>query len=415
MDIPAQLLDEVRQQSEQSDPPVKAAALLHFARVLAKVDPDEALRTLERGIALAKEIPEPEGTPLLRQAAYLAAAVSPPHALRLMPAVSGEYSHCAEFALYNMVDHGHLADAVSYLTDPPANQRYPYGAAQQAFGRSRGDEETQRKILRGAIHAWRGASTGYWPHGFEHLFVHCWKVLPAPEATEVVRAIVERIITEPDGKISARFSSPGKAVKFSSTRESRLFQIFGALRQLDPELADSLCRTHKQLAKAAEVYPRGHHEDFEALSAERREQKPAARCEQPDLMTVDGRWRLLPMPEALRTNFKEPFDAALRLYACDTDQANPNGAPRECWPSTDEFRNILYKAGQHQGRGAAVHLDRIPDPDLRLLAQIELLAAMAGLPQLSGLRIPPRSTATGRLSGLAGFLLRGRIHGRVGW
>jgi hypothetical protein len=54
-----------------------------------------------------------------------------------------------------------------------------------------------------------------------------------------------------------------------------------------------------------------------------------------------------------------------------------------------EFRNILYKAGQHEGRAAARYLDRIPDRDLRLFAQIELIAAIAALPQFSGLTIPP--------------------------
>ena len=62
------------------------------------------------------------------------------------------------------------------------------------------------------------------------------------------------------------------------------------------------------------------------------------------------------MPEALKTDFREPFKAALRLYAKDTDPANPNQAPKECWPSTNEFRNILYKAGQHQGLAAEKHL-----------------------------------------------------------
>ena len=59
------------------------------------------------------------------------------------------------------------------------------------------------------------------------------------------------------------------------------------------------------------------------------------------------------MPKALKTQFREPFDEALRLYARDTDPANPNLAPRECWPSAMEFRNILYKAGQHEGHAAA--------------------------------------------------------------
>jgi hypothetical protein len=96
------------------------------------------------------------------------------------------------------------------------------------------------------------------------------------------------------------------------------------------------------------------------------------------------------MPKALTTAFKEPFDEALRLYERDTDPANPNLAPRECWPSAMELRNILYKAGHHEGHAAARHLDRIPDLDLRLFAQIELIAGAKGLPQFGGLSISPR-------------------------
>ena len=102
-----------------------------------------------------------------------------------------------------------------------------------------------------------------------------------------------------------------------------------------------------------------------------------------------GHSRLLPIPEALRTEFREPFEEALRLYALDTDSDNPNQAPRECWPSAMEFRNILFKAGRHEGRAAARYLDRIPDRDLRLFAQIELVAGDAGLPQFGGMTIPP--------------------------
>ena len=159
------------------------------------------------------------------------------------------------------------------------------------------------------------------------------------------------------------------------------------VHRLDLELADALCREYRQLAKAVAAFPRGYGEVPEAPVAENREETPAKACEQPDLMTVDGRFRLLPMPEALKTNFREPFAAALRLYARDTDSESPNQAPKECWPSAMEMRNILYKAGQHQGLQAAKHLDRIPDRDLRLFAQIEMIAAIACLPQLGGLAI----------------------------
>src|SRR5262249_1628624 len=50
---------------------------------------------------------------------------------------------------------------------------------------------------------------------------------------------------------------------------------------------------------------------------------------------------------------------------------------------------ILYQAGRYEGRAAVKYLARIPDPTLRLFAQIELAAALAGLPQLGGRTITP--------------------------
>jgi hypothetical protein len=104
-----------------------------------------------------------------------------------------------------------------------------------------------------------------------------------------------------------------------------------------------------------------------------------------DDLVVIGDSTQMPIAEALATDFEAAFRVALDTFAKDTDAENPNSAHKECWPSVSEFRHILFKAGQHQGVEAAKHLDRVPDPDLRLFAQIELCAAIAGLPQLAGL------------------------------
>jgi len=98
-------------------------------------------------------------------------------------------------------------------------------------------------------------------------------------------------------------------------------------------------------------------------------------------MTV-GDSSVMPMTEAIATDFKAPFREAGKLYAKDSNPKNPNTAPKDCWPSARELRNILFKAGQHLGWGAEKYLDRISDPDLRLFAQIELCAGAEDLPQL---------------------------------
>jgi hypothetical protein len=89
-------------------------------------------------------------------------------------------------------------------------------------------------------------------------------------------------------------------------------------------------------------------------------------------------------------NFEVLFKKALDICAEDTDAANPNRAPRECWPSTQTFRGLIHRAGRYEESAAAKHLDRIPDDGVRLFAQIELAAAMAKLPMIGGRWIAPQ-------------------------
>jgi uncharacterized protein (TIGR03435 family) len=388
--MPQQLLLAALEQAERSEPVVRAAALLHIARVLDAFDHAEAQRLLERGIALAEGLSEPEREVILGQAVSLAATVSPDLAIRLATAVQHDMpAQLMTKALSDMIGHGHLAEAVQYLSDTASVEDYPFDAARQAIDRAK-DEATRLRVFRGAIGAMRrqmasGRPAGLFqgPARFSRLFTRWWRLLPVDEATEVVRDLVRQILAEPDGPIRASHND----VRFSSTREHHLFQILGPLRRLDPELADSLIREHAQLAFAAARYPDGH-ESIEAAALERATREPwRAPVEPPDYISV-GR-RLIPMAEALETDFRDAFELALRFYATESDPGHPNDAPQECWPSAQEFRNILYKAGQHEGRAAVRHLERIPHPALRLFALIELAAALAGLPQIGGMSISP--------------------------
>jgi hypothetical protein len=64
--MPQDILSAAREHAEQSDPPVKAAALLRTARVLTTFDQAEEERVLERGIALAAELPESGRSTILK-------------------------------------------------------------------------------------------------------------------------------------------------------------------------------------------------------------------------------------------------------------------------------------------------------------------------------------------------------------
>jgi uncharacterized protein (TIGR03435 family) len=382
------LVTDALEQAERSTPAVKAAALLHIARVLNAFDRGKAEQVLDRGIAAAAALREPDRSVILAEAVSLAAAVSPARAIRLAPMVpdDGFGGPSMSKVLSDMRNHGHHAAVSDYLIGASSGG-FPFDAALQAI-RHADDDATRIQILRSAIRAFRaqdshrdGHSLGG-PHGFPHLFVRWWRLLPVDEARTVIRELVEKILADPDQRMRASWND----VRFSSSREHRLFEIFGPLRHLDPELAQSLVRTHSQLAVAAERYPDGH-ESMQAASIRPATDLASPATKQLDYMSVGG--RLVAMPDAVRSEFKEAFDLALRLHAGETDSRHPNDAPQECWPSTQEFRTILYKAGQHEGRVAVRYLDRIPDPNLRLFAQIELAAALLGLPQIGGRGISP--------------------------
>jgi hypothetical protein len=383
------ILSAAREQAEQSDAPVKAAALLRIARVLTAFDQAEADRVLEGGIALATELPEPDRSTIINCAVSLAATVSPQRALRLASSIGGLTFGGIDGLIFAMLNHGHVAEAISYLCEPMPGEDYPFGAAGNAISLSR-EEEMRRKILRAAIAAWLGNSESpYAGTQFLRLFNHRWRVLPEGEATEAVRKIVQRVVSEPDQRTNARFSNGPKTAEFSSTCSSGLFRILGPLRKLDAELASSLCRRYPELAIASASYPDGYGPEMRVTPQPAADQASLDPEEEPDYIAV-GKTGLVPIPEALKTNFKVAFDEAFRLYALDTTLDKRNEAPKECWPSTNEFRNILYKAGEYEGSSAVRHLDRIPDVDVRLFARIELAAAIAGLPQVGHTNIYAR-------------------------
>jgi hypothetical protein len=208
------------------------------------------------------------------------------------------------------------------------------------------------------------------------LFGRHWNLLPREVATSVLRELVDWAL---DMKLEPRehtLTENPQDPKLASGQEFELFKLVPALESLDPDLARSLLDARPQLAAAVKRFPLGMRSVWDG----QRKYDHA----RDDVVEI-GDSELMPIAEALETDFEAAFREAEESFAKDIDAENPNGAHKECWPSAREFRHIIFKAGQHQGLAAAKHLDRIPDADLRLFAQIELCAAIAGLPQLGGL------------------------------
>jgi hypothetical protein len=82
-------------------------------------------------------------------------------------------------------------------------------------------------------------------------------------------------------------------------------------------------------------------------------------------------------------------DAAALLKA-DSDPGSPNTALREYWPSTQNYRRIVSQAGKMFGVDAEPLLAEIADPDLALLARIELAQVLLGREPSGGMIVVSR-------------------------
>ena len=369
-------------QAEQSEPSVRTAALLRIARVLAKTDQGEAERLLDRGLALLATLPDEERAAIAPQAMCLAACVAPDRAFALRATTTDPFGN--QKFLVDMVRHGHVAAAVKYLTQWSEDGEFPYGAALETLS-SEKDDDARRGILRSGLLAWHRRSDGAWHslHSLLQLLRFHWRLLPEDEARDAVQSLVGIIRERPDERLNGSFGGPHGTVTFSSQRPSLLFALLGPLKRFDSRLADAVIGENRELRRAAEIYPFGHDTEFdrpvEQLSAEALEQWKR------DWTGFALGSQFFRIDDERNGDFKNSFEHALRSYARDADRARPNPYPRECWPSAEDFRVILYAAGRYDGESGARLLDRIPDVVVRLFAEIEFAAGIAGLPQIGSI------------------------------
>jgi hypothetical protein len=388
--MPQDLLPRVLEQTAYSSGPIKAAALLHIARVLTQFDRERAVCVLDEGLSLARTLPERDQQIILGEAVFLAASIDPERAMHLLQEGLTNVPHPRPLAnlILVMLDHGHLEKAIGYLIGPMKAGEFPFSVVGNAMEKCP-DDATRLQIFRVAIRSWiqrpvpqMGPPTD---HGFLHLFSGKWQLLPRDEATVLTQEIVASILRNPDATTHARIGSEN-GVAFTSSQDHELFVIVNVLRELIPDVLDSLLKTHDQLAAGARRFPLG----LESLKAELRPPDAKSKAQTFSFAfagnPADFAAMRAKMQAEIEANFEPHFQEASRLYAEDADAESPNASPRECWPSTQEFRDAMFRAGRSYGRKASSYLDRITDPDLRLFAEIEFIAALAGLPQFAGSR-----------------------------
>jgi hypothetical protein len=354
------LLTGARKLAQRSQAEVRAAALLRIARVEIAFDSGVGRTTFNKGLDAVHALSGLEKEFMLEQAALVAAAVAPElltnQHYRLRPPEG-----CQRRSLEIMLDHGHYQEAVSYLYH--YLKGFPSGLTPTILNGL--DVEVRLALLRLAIENWRNSVPyGRFSEEFLQLLRAQWHELPREEALFVVHEIVQVVLDHPDEQIGFKYND---AEGITSRRVETFFLILDILRQLDPALAESLIAGHEQLAKIARRYPNGLESIGESWKVG-------------TLGANSGRAHSLRWSPG-KQDHGSLLEYALRKYREDINPNSPNRAPRDSWPSTCAFRQILYEMGKDLGRAANVYLNSIPDEDLKLLAQIELAAAVFGLPK----------------------------------
>lgn len=377
-------LSALRKRAEASPPPVRAAALMRIARVESVADRAQARRSFESGLEEARRLSGFDRDWLLEQARVLAAAVAPDLIPALGSTTPSESRMESVIICRTMILHGHWDAAYEYVMhfDRPAG--FPFGGVSLLMQRC--DKEAGAALVRRAVKAWRAQGPGqHSDSGFLGMFRQGWKTLPADEARDVTHEIVRSLQSGPDRPVTAAYGFPDGVVTMTSSRQVTLFQIFHILRQLDPALAESVTAGNAQLAGAVRRFPNGL-DSMEEEAGRRRAEGGSASGEGHGMAGHPGDFGYLTaLLDASRDGeFGACIEDALESYRQDAAPERPNLAPREFWPSTYRFRSTFYRAGMRLGRSAARYLERIPDEALRLFAEIEFEAALAGLPELGG-------------------------------
>ena len=332
-----------------------------------------------------RRIPGRDATFFLEYARFFAAAIEP-DLLPSIPVQIHRPRHLDTDSLgIIMMEHGNLGAAIELAMRYDDASTFPFSLANMLMERV--SEQERLALLRRAIEAWREAHGDWFVPllQFVWLFQHRWKLLPEEEARDVVREFVRVTLSEPDKPTESTYDQEG-TIKITSFREHTLFQnpsyssAFGsAIAGIAAKLASAICSSRPTLPLRHGIDQAGGRR---AQEIRRREARWLVINANPD-----GFPYLKALMQASQDgDFEQTMEHAQQQYRSDSASEDQNLVPREFWPSTGRFRSILYAAGKRLGEDAARYLAHIDDPDLRLLAQIELAAALAGLPEFSGIQ-----------------------------
>jgi hypothetical protein len=226
---------------------------------------------------------------------------------------------------------------------------------------------------------------------FYSLVSHHWRVLGAEEARRWLDEILATIESDPDERVGFGF---GQHVRRHSSRDVHLFHVLNMLRALRPEQdVEAILARHPDVAVAALTFPLG----LESVVAQ--SQRPPG-----DGKAADGigfitsgssnARELIPTLTAAYRGDPSAVDGLLaeahRVHKEDANPENPNLAPLAFWPSSGAYKRALYWAGRLIDPDAKRLLSEIPEPDLALLASVELAAGLLGVDEYHGMQMTGR-------------------------
>ncbi len=392
-----ELLTDALAKADECSPRIGACARLHAARVMARFDEVEARRLLRRALQELDQIPFTAQDRIgIEHETYLLTGAIAPDLTRRRQAMGEHSRHSNEQNYLSiLLRHGHSEAAVDFLLSYEHAELYPF-AMVAAVMNAVADDAVKLGLLRRAMEVWLGGGVNpdshliprhMRTHQFVTLFAWRRKMLPSDEALRVLQSVVSEIIHSEDFPIQAQFD-PENRMTFTSGRQYYLFEILHVLKRLDPELANTLVPQYPELAAAVAIFPFGQESVSEAREAQRPAKK-AGEVSRPGYILGWGSEKDKAFGMALIDGqHLRQFEGAFKQgQAFLDDDLQDNLAFKECWPSTQAFRQVLYLIGEAFGEAGLGYLKQIPDQDVRLFAQIEFAAALAGAPQYAGMRV----------------------------
>ncbi len=388
------LIEDAIRQTESAPPAIAVPARFHIARVLTAWSNEEAKALLISAIQQLAELLRTErGLDVLIREAYLLTAATAPALIENLPPLP-TYLGRDQFQLVRtMLNHDHAESACDYLLEMADSAEFPQFAVAMVLAHTL-SEDRRLALARRSVAAWRNLRGKKRDHArppafelrsdFVRSFTSIWKILPEEEAGAVLRELVTEIRKEKDFPMTGNIDPEGRIV-FTSMRQYRLFELLEAIRELAPALMHSLLRPYPELAGAAKVFPFGERSVREAWERKAANRNPS---EKRGRIVGGGSQEDFMFGHALLDSAKsKDFSQPLRMASRTLDsELKENGAPKECWASSQAFRQIFYSAGAVVGGEAQSYLESIQDSDIRMFSQIELAAALAGLPEYAGSR-----------------------------